>query len=315
MEEHRYILDLAARNALPEQVDESSNISVTVVRELHEAGYLQAIDVSTFDGIAYLEPRITLEGREYLRKLQTDREAPEKQLIETLEQLRDLLVSVSTGGPKIQDVNGVYRQLYAIADSELTQRSIANPITFGDLWDWYGRWSSGDLPSWRSRREFIAELFNPLLKQVRDYSAGYPAIAQKPTGWPKVDRTLGEIRRRLAEAKTEEQYQAVGLLCREAIITLAQTVYDPAQHPPVDGTTHPSATDAKRMLEAYLAVALAGSSHQNARKHARAAFDLSNDLQHHRTATFRQAAMCAEATGSLINIVAIVSGRRDPNSL
>lgn len=311
MEDHLHILDLAARNALPQQVDEGSDIPVARIRELCEAGYLQATDTSTRSGTSYLEPRITAAGREYLRRLQVEREPPEKQLLATLEQLRDLMVSVSTGGPKIQEVNGPYRQLYALADAELARRGIPNPIPFGDLWDWYGRWSSGDLPSYRSRREFLAELFTPLLKQVRDYSAGRPAIAQEPTGWPKVDRTIGEIRRRLAEAKTEEQFQAVGLLCREVIITLAQTVYDPARHPTLDGVT-PSLTDAKRMLEAYLAVELAGSSHETARKHARAAYDLANDLQHRRTAAFRQAAMCAEAAGSLVNIVAIVSGRRDP---
>ena len=38
---------------------------------------------------------------------------------------------------------------------------------------------------------------------------------------------------------------------------------------------------------------------------------LTNDLQHHRTATFRQAALCAEATASVVNLVAIISGRRD----
>ena len=39
---------------------------------------------------------------------------------------------------------------------------------------------------------------------------------EEATGWEKVDRTVGEIRRRLAEAQTAEQFQAVGLLCREA---------------------------------------------------------------------------------------------------
>lgn len=311
MEEHFRILDRAAHETLPEQVDQNSDISISVVRELCEAGYLQAIDASTLGGRAYLNPRITVPGREYLRKLQAEREAPEKPLLATLEQLRDLMASVSTGGPKIVDVNGVYRQLYTLTDTELGKRGIQNPIPFGDLWDWHGRWTSGDLPTYRSRREFLADLFNPLLKEVRDYAAGHPAIYKEPTGWPKVDRTIMEIRRRLAEARTEEQFQAVGLLCREVLITLGQGVYDPVKHPSLDGVS-PSTTDAKRMLEAYLAVELSGSSHETARKHARAAFDLANDLQHRRTATFRQAAMCAEATGSLINIIAIVSGRRDP---
>jgi hypothetical protein len=103
----------------------------------------------------------------------------------------------------------------------------------------------------------------------------------------------------------------VGLLCRETLISVGQAVYDRASHPPLD-SVEPSATDAKRMLEAYFAAELGGQSHEAERKHARAAFDLANALQHHRTAVFRQAALCAEATASVVNIVAIVSGRRDP---
>jgi hypothetical protein len=122
---------------------------------------------------------------------------------------------------------------------------------------------------------------------------------------------LSEIRLRLEQAKTEEQFQAVGLLCRETLIGLAQLVHDPVRHPPLDGVT-PSDADAKRKLEAYLAVELGGGSHEAARKHARAALDLANDLQHRRTAAFRQAALCAEATTSVVNLIAIVSGQRDP---
>jgi hypothetical protein len=48
---------------------------------------------------------------------------------------------------------------------------------------------------------------------------------EEATGWENVDRTVGEIRRRLAEAQTAEQFQAVGLLCREALTSLGQAVY------------------------------------------------------------------------------------------
>ena len=66
------------------------------------------------------------------------------------------------------------------------------------------------------------------------------------------------------------------------------------------------------MLDRYLAVELAGGSHSVARKHAKASLDLANELQHERTAAFRKAALCAEATASVVNIIAILSGIRDP---
>jgi hypothetical protein len=133
----------------------------------------------------------------------------------------------------------------------------------------------------------------------------------QPTGWQRVDRAVGEARDRLASARTEEQFQGVGLLCREILISLAQSVYLRDRHPPLDGK-EPSTTDAKRMLEAYIAVELGGGANEEARKHTRSALELANALQHKRTATFREAAMCVEATTTVINVIAIVAGRRDP---
>jgi hypothetical protein len=167
------------------------------------------------------------------------------------------------------------------------------------------------LPSYDSRRKFISELYDPLIDRLK---RGTPPRAtrvfQEPTGWAKVDRTVSEINQRVERASTEEQFQAVGLLCREALISLAQTVFDPTKLKILD-EVEVSPTDAKRMLEAYLAAELAGGENKVARQHARAALDLANELQHKRTAVFRQAALCAEATVAVVNLVAIVSGQRD----
>jgi hypothetical protein len=126
-----------------------------------------------------------------------------------------------------------------------------------------------------------------------------------------VDRGLHEARQRLAVATTEEQFQAVGLICRETLISLAQTVFDAERHPTLDGVSA-SDTDVKRMLEAYIARTLSGSANDASRRHARAALDLAKQLQHKRTATFRDAALCAEATTSVVNLIAIIDGQRDP---
>ena len=190
---------------------------------------------------------------------------------------------------------------------------IVNPVSFTDLWDWYGRWSSGDLPSYDSRRRFLAGLFNPLFEQVRARRADRQAPNVIPTGWFRVDRQVDEVRRRLAESTTEEQFQAVGLLCREVLISLGQAVHDPSRHPTLDGVAA-SDTDAKRKLEAFIAAELPGASNESVRKHAKAAYTLATDLQHRRTATFRDAALCVEATCSTVNVIAIISRKRDPTN-
>jgi AbiJ-like protein len=134
-------------------------------------------------------------------------------------------------------------------------------------------------------------------------------VFAEPTGWQKVDRQLQEVRLRLDTANSEEQYQAVGLLCREVLISVAQEVYDQSSHPSPDGIA-PSRTDANRMLEAIFNAELPGAANEEARRYAKAALQLALALQHKRTADFRMAALCAEATSSVVNMLAVLGGRR-----
>lgn len=233
-------------------------------------------------------------------------------LINQIEAQRSLMIAVGTGGPRIQNVNSEYQQRRQTIADQLSVLDIPDPNPFRDLWAWYGKWSSGDLPSYQSRRQFINDLYGPLLDRLRRGAPSRGArVFQEPTGWAKVDRTVSEIRQSLERASTEEQFQAVGLLCREGLISLAQTVFDPGKHKILDDV-NVSPTDAKRMLEAYLAAELSGNENKVARQHAKAALDLANELQHKRTADFRHAALCAEATAAVINLIAIMSGQRDP---
>lgn len=131
-----------------------------------------------------------------------------------------------------------------------------------------------------------------------------------PTGWDRVDRALEKARDQLARGKSEEDFQTVGLLCRGVLISAGQVVYDPARHKSPDGV-EPSDTDAKQLLSGYFATELVGSPNEELRRHARAALDVASALVHKRTADFRFAALCFEATSSVVRIVTIVAGTRD----
>jgi hypothetical protein len=229
-----------------------------------------------------------------------------------IEAQRSLMVAVATGGPRIQEVNQQYIDRRDRIAAELRRSGLEDPNPHGDLWAWYGRWSSGDLSTWASRRAHLSETYQPVMDQVRSGPSSTGAeLFEEPTGWSRVDRGIYELCRRLEQAQAEEQFQAVGLLCRETLISLAEVVYDAAKHPSSDGVA-PSKTDAKRMLDSYIGVELSGGPNEGARRHAKAALTLANDLQHHRTAEYRQAALCAEATTSVVNLIAVISGRRDP---
>lgn len=231
----------------------------------------------------------------------------DQELLARLDKMRAVMISVSTGGPRIGEVNFEFQEDFREVADALDERGIENPLTYSDLWQWHGRWGQDDLPTYASRRVFVGATFDPLIARIRSGRKTDP----EPTGWILVDPQNKEAAVRLNQARTEEQYQSVGLFCREVLISLAQEVFDPAKHP-TEADVKVSKTDFKRMIEAYIAVEMRGSAADEARRHARTALDLALRLQHLRTANFRDAAICVEATGAVVNIIAIVSGRRDP---
>lgn len=231
---------------------------------------------------------------------------PDESLLAELVVERNILISVATGGPRINDVDDYYRARRGRIGEALTRLGIADPNPFPSLWDWYKHWSA-TFQSYSERRAYVHGLYRPLLRtlSVRPIEVAAP---REPTGWVRVDRVLAKARYQLARARTEEDFQAVGLLCREILISVGQAVYDPEVHSTSDGVT-PSGTDAKRQLEAFFSATLAGDVFEATRKHARAALDMAVALQHKRTADSRFAALCLEATASVVTVVAIVSGR------
>lgn len=149
------------------------------------------------------------------------------------------------------------------------------------------------------------ELFGPAIEAVAKRSS-LLSEPREVTGWERVDRALTKARTRLESGSAEEDFQAIGLLCREVIISLAQAVYDPMIHESLDGV-RPSDTDANRMLEAYIAHVFPGGSNKEVRAHHRASLALALNLQHRRTATKHLAALCVEATASTTAVVSIIA--------
>jgi hypothetical protein len=210
----------------------------------------------------------------------------------------------------IRDVDDYYRARHKRIAAALHALGIDDPNPHADLWDFYKKWSA-EFPSWKERRRYVRDLYKPLIERLTNE---VPAVVvREPTGWERVDRALSKAHDRLGVSRHEEDFQTVGLLCREVLISLGQAVYDAAVHSTEDGV-RPSQTDGGRMIEAFLRTAASGASNENVRKHARAALSLAVELQHKRTADFRGAALCLEATSSIMNIVAILSGRRDTSA-
>jgi hypothetical protein len=216
---------------------------------------------------------------------------------------RAMMIDVATGGARIQDVDDYYRSR-EVRIRQAVPEGVTYENPYADLWAWYRHWSA-ELPQYKDRRFYVRQLFGPAIEAVAKRSS-LPSEPREATGWERVDRALSKARMQLETASAEEDCQAIGLLCREAIISLAQAVYDPAIHQSLDGV-RPSDTDANRMLEAYIAHVFPGASNKEVRAHHRASLGLALNLQHRRTATRQLAALCVEATASTTAVVSIIA--------
>jgi hypothetical protein len=67
LDDHVSLLRYLITNPNISSVSESSSdVDVRVLKELHDIGYVEAADACSDDGLCYLEPRITMQGRKWL---------------------------------------------------------------------------------------------------------------------------------------------------------------------------------------------------------------------------------------------------------
>ncbi|MHA2022498.1 MAG: hypothetical protein ACTSWQ_02440 [Candidatus Thorarchaeota archaeon] len=222
---------------------------------------------------------------------------------------RETLRAVGMGELQIQDVDDDYILRHEDLLGTFKLWDLEYTAEFVNLWDWY-HYYKHNLESYAERRKYLYDLFDPLIMHFAG-DIPEPVPPRELTGWERVDRALLKARRSLSTAVNEEDYQGVGLLCREILISTAQEVYDGTSQTTHDGIA-PSDTDLVRMIEAFLSSSASGPRNANKRKYVKTSQELAVGLQHRRNATFRDAAVCLEATSSIVNTCAILSGVRDP---
>ena len=228
-------------------------------------------------------------------------------LKQNIETISNIMISVATGGPQINSEEIRYRRLHSQIEQDCKKLNLTYNNTFISLWDWYGKWKA-DFPSYQERRIFIRELFAPTLAYFEDTDS-YSNIDTivELGGWERIQRTITKIKRDSSSARNEEDFQAIGLLCRDVIISLAQAVYNPQIHGATDETgTQVGNADAVRMIGNYVNVKLSGGHHKVLRAYAKATNDLANQLTHKRSATKRDMLLTVSSTIALINFVGII---------
>lgn len=128
--------------------------------------------------------------------------------------------------------------------------------------------------------------------------------------WERIERTVAKIKQDSNTAKNEEDFQTIGLLCRDVIISLAQAVYDPLKHGNTDEKgTIIGPSDAVRMLENYINFSLKGRHNKESRAYTKAVNDLANQLTHKRDATKKDMLLAISSTIALINFIGIIEDK------
>lgn len=238
-------------------------------------------------------------------------EVGKDQMKKDLESIRDILISVSTGGPRFQEVEPQYKSLHSALSKKCKQLNITYNNCFDGLWQWYGRYRA-ELPTYQSRREFIQNLLAPTFEAFNSDSTSTSIATPiiELDDWDRIKRTVIKIKQDSNVAQNEEDFQQVGLLCREVIISLAQNVYNPDIHGAVDDNgTEIGKTDAVRMIGNYIKVRLAGSSNEELKAYAKATNKLANLLTHKRDANKQDMLLCVSATMALINFIGILEDK------
>lgn len=233
------------------------------------------------------------------------------ELIAEIKYLKEILENVATSKIQIQDINDDYKHRYYKVKQSLDILQIDNPNVFNDLWKWYQFWKkpTENLNTYASRRKYINDLHTPLLNSIHEADEhNHMAVLVDLKGWEKVKESVELIKNSMLSASLPEQFQMVGLLCRETIISLAQSVYIEEKHNS-DPTIKISETDVKRMLDGFISAELSGGSNEDFRRYARASLDLANKLTHKRTATNLEASLCTISTFSLINFIGAISSK------
>lgn len=201
-------------------------------------------------------------------------------LIELLDAQKQLLISVATGGQRIDDVNREYARRRKKLNAGLRARGIQPPFPYDDLWAWYGHWSS-ELGTYAARRLHISGLANQVREQLEAMAEGVqisdPGGVDLPT-WAALDARVEGIVNELRTARTTDDYQDVGRRCREVLIDAAKLIADPALVPA--GQEPPQAANAKAWLNLFLVARAEGRSHAELRRFVPAAWDLAQKVTH-----------------------------------
>ena len=118
---------------------------------------------------------------------------------------------------------------------------------------------------------------------------------------PQLFRKLKSVAALIDAAKEIEDFQAIGVQCRETLIELGNHIYKPVM---AGDEEQPQASNFKRKAELFVQFYLKGSENSDYRsiikKLTEATWDYANKITHSRSATYYEASICVTLCISLV---------------
>ena len=231
-----------------------------------------------------------------------------------LYRMKQLLIDIGTNTIVLRGTtyNDEYIRLYQELTDYFKQLNYSFSGLFKSLWEWFQfyKTESNNLPNYQSRRLFIDNLFSETETLLKNGPKDCIPDTVKIDDWEEIVRRMIKIKRSVSSASDVEDFQSIGLQCREVIISVAKNVYVPDIHGKFgDDGTEIGESDAVRQLANYIKLTLKGKENEELRSYAKATNKISNALTHHRTSTKTEMLLCVNATIALINFIGILEGR------
>lgn len=125
---------------------------------------------------------------------------------------------------------------------------------------------------------------------------------------PQLFRKLKSVAALIDAAKEIEDFQAIGVQCRETLIELGNHIYKPVM---AGDEEQPQASNFKRKAELFVQFYLKGSENSDYRsiikKLTEATWDYANKITHSRSATYYEASTCVTLCIEYVVIVSLFS--------
>lgn len=120
---------------------------------------------------------------------------------------------------------------------------------------------------------------------------------------PTLFRKLKNVAELIDTAKEIEDFQAIGVQCREILIELVNTIYSPEM---AGEEEQPQASNFKRKAELFVRFNLSGSDNSDYRSYIKklteATWDYACKITHSQNATFYEVSTCVTLTTSLVGV-------------